>query len=147
MGGAILSKSLIQFSIDGWNSVPSLLFDLMTNYGGGNEDNVWLLQKIPCLYCCTQCHQQWHHQATAKPHLCRRLLDTHWKVCDSLLWGHCSFLLGLGAHKILFLPSKSLFPQSCVSFVIKSRWPPKSNSLGILSPFAISPGCEICYGS
>ena len=26
MGGAMLSKSLIQFSVDGWNCVPSLLF-------------------------------------------------------------------------------------------------------------------------
>ena len=32
----------------------------------------------------------------------------------SLLWGHCSFLLGPGAHKVLFVPSKSQFPQSCV---------------------------------
>ena len=31
------------------------------------------------------------------------------------LWGHCSFLLGPGAHKLLFVPSKSLFPQSTVS--------------------------------
>ena len=30
------------------------------------------------------------------------------------MWGHCSFLLGPGAHKFLFVPSKSLFPQSCV---------------------------------
>ena len=29
-----------------------------------------------------------------------------------LLWGHCSFLLGSGAHKVLFVPSKSLFPKS-----------------------------------
>ena len=28
MGGAMLSKSLIQFSVDGWNCVPSLLFSL-----------------------------------------------------------------------------------------------------------------------
>ena len=28
----------------------------------------------------------------------------------------CSFLLGPGVHKVLFVPSKSLFPQSCVSF-------------------------------
>ena len=34
---------------------------------------------------------------------------------QSLLWGHCSFLLGTGVHKVLFVPSKSLFPQSCVS--------------------------------
>ena len=44
-----------------------------------------------------------------------RLLDTHRQVWVSLLWGHCSFLLGLGAQKVLFVPSKSLFPQSCVS--------------------------------
>ena len=37
------------------------------------------------------------------------------QVWVSLLWGHCSFLLGPGVHKVLFVPSKSLFPQSCVS--------------------------------
>ena len=26
-----------------------------------------------------------------------------------------SLLLGFGVHKVLFVPSKSLFPQSCVS--------------------------------
>ena len=36
-GGAMLSKSLIQFSVDGWGWVPSLLFDLRPNYGGGSE--------------------------------------------------------------------------------------------------------------
>ena len=35
----VLSKSLIQFSVDGQSCVPSLLFDLRPNYGGGNEDN------------------------------------------------------------------------------------------------------------
>ena len=44
-----------------------------------------------------------------------KLLGTHRQVWVSLLWGHCPFLLGLGAHKILFVPSKSLFPHSCVS--------------------------------
>ena len=33
----------------------------------------------------------------------------------SLFWGQCSFLLGPGAYKVLFVPSQSLFPQSCVS--------------------------------
>ena len=32
-----------------------------------------------------------------------------------LLWGHFPFLLGPGAHKVLFVPSQSLLPQSCVS--------------------------------
>ena len=29
--------------------------------------------------------------------------------------GSCSFLLGPGAHKVLFVSSKTLFPQSSVS--------------------------------
>ena len=87
------------------------------------------------------------HQASANPRLCRRCLDTHRQVWASLLWGHCSFLLGPGAHKVLFVPSKSLFPHFCVSSVIKFHWPPKSNSLGVLSRFARSTGWEICCGS
>ena len=31
------------------------------------------------------------------------------------LLGHCSFFLGSGVHKVFFVPSKSLFPPSCVS--------------------------------
>ena len=54
-------------------------------------------------------------QATSDPRLRWRLLDTPGQVWVSLFWGHCSFLLGPGAHKILFVPSKSLFPQSCVN--------------------------------
>ena len=50
-------------------------------------------------------------QATAD--ICHRwrLLDTHGQVWVSLLWGHCSFLLGPAAHKVLFVPSQSLFPS------------------------------------
>ena len=54
-------------------------------------------------------------QAITDPHFCQRLLDTPGQVWVSLSWGHCSFLLGPGVHKVLFVPSKSLFPQSCVS--------------------------------
>ena len=46
MGRAMLSKSLIQFSVDGRGCAPSL-FDSRPNYGGGNEDNGYLLQKVP----------------------------------------------------------------------------------------------------
>ena len=55
------------------------------------------------------------HQATADPCLRCRLLDPPGQVWVSLLWGHWSFLLSPGAYKVLFVPSKSLFPQSCVS--------------------------------
>ena len=57
MSRAMLSKPLIQFSIDGCGCVPSILFDLGPVYGGGNEDNSNLLQKVPCKHGCTQCPQ------------------------------------------------------------------------------------------
>ena len=59
MGRAMLGKSLIQFSVDGRGYVSSLLFDLRPNYGGGNEDNGNLLQKVPWMLCHTQCPQLW----------------------------------------------------------------------------------------
>ena len=54
-------------------------------------------------------------QVTANPRLCQRLLDIHRQVWVSLWLGHCSFLLGPGMYNVLFVCSKSLFPQSCVS--------------------------------
>ena len=57
LGRSMLSKPVIQFSVDGRGCVPSLFFDLRPNYGGGNEDNGDLLQKVPCTHCCTQCPQ------------------------------------------------------------------------------------------
>ena len=51
----MLSKSIIQFSVNEQACVPSLLFDLGPNSGGGNGDNGDLLQKVPCIYCYTQC--------------------------------------------------------------------------------------------
>ena len=53
-------------------------------------------------------------QATTDPCFCYRLLDTHRQVWVNLLWGHCSFLLGPGVHKLLFVPSKkSVSPVLC----------------------------------
>ena len=130
MSRAMLSKSLIQFSIDGWGSIPSLLFDLRQNYSGGNEDNGDLLPKVPCTHCCPQCPDPAAGRCWPTPPL-----ETPGHSQASLgqsLWSHCSYLLGPGAHKVLFMPSRSLFPQSCVSSVIKSHLPPKSNSLGVL---------------
>ena len=47
-------------------------------------------------------------QSTMDPHICQRLPNTHRQVWLSLLWGHCSFLLGPGAHRVLLVPSRSL---------------------------------------
>ena len=52
-------------------------------------------------------------QATANPRLHWRLLDTHRQVWVSLLWGHCSLLLGPGAHKVWFVPFRVYFPVLC----------------------------------
>ena len=53
MGSTMLRKISIQFSVDGWDCVPSLLFYLRPNYGGGNEDNGDLLQNVPCCHYCS----------------------------------------------------------------------------------------------
>ena len=50
IGGAMLSKSLIQFSVDVQGWVPFLLFDLRPNYVGGNEDNGDFLKMVPCMH-------------------------------------------------------------------------------------------------
>ena len=57
MGRTMLSKSFIQFSVDGQGCVPSLLFDLRPKYSvmkimKGHEDNGDLLQKVLCMHCC-----------------------------------------------------------------------------------------------
>ena len=102
----MLSKSLIQLSVNGWGCVPSLLF-------------TWGQTMLEVMKIMMASFRR-SHACTAtlivpNPRLCQRLLDTHGQVWVSLLWGQCSFLLGPGVYKVLFLPSKSVFSQSCVS--------------------------------
>ena len=112
-GGGMLSKSLIWFSIGVLDCVPSLFFTwgqtmvkVMKTMGASFKVPMYaLLHSVPPTL----------QQATDNPLLFQRLLDTHGQVWVSLLWGHCSFLLGPGVHRFLFVPSKSLFSQSCVS--------------------------------
>ena len=83
----MLSKSLIQFSVGGQGCVPSL----RPNYGGVNEDNGDLLQRVPCTHCCTRCLQ-----------LCSRPLPTHASSRDS---GHSWACLGqFFVGSLLFSP-------------------------------------------
>ena len=53
-------------------------------------------------------------QAITDPRLHRRLLDTPGQVWVSLLWGHCSFLLGPGVQRFCCALQESV-SQSCVS--------------------------------
>ena len=64
-------------------------------------------------------------QATIDPRLRWRLLGSHWQVWLSLLWGHCSFLLAPGVHKVLFVPSKVKFPAGSQSLC----WIPRLGNL------------------
>ena len=65
-------------------TVPSLLFDLRPNYGGGNEDNGNLLQKIP-MHTLPTSVPLTLQQAPTNPCLRWRLLDTPRQVWVSLL--------------------------------------------------------------
>ena len=52
-------------------------------------------------------------QATTDPCLCQRLLDAHRQIWVSLLWGHCSFLLGPGAQGSICALQESVSPGLC----------------------------------
>ena len=71
MGRAMLSKSLIQFFVEGQGCVPSLLFDLRPNHGGGNEHNGDLFQKVlsrECMFLGSlSCHNKDLERRTLKP--------------------------------------------------------------------------------
>ena len=109
MSRAMLSKSLIQFSVDGWGCVPSLLFDLRPNYGGGNEDNGNLLQKVPCRHCYTQC-----------PQPCSRPPPTH---ASTETLGHSRASLGQSLVRLLLLSLGSWYAQGFVCALQESVSP------------------------
>ena len=107
MGRAMLSKSLIQFSVDGWKCAPSLLFTwgqtlvevmkiMVTSFK--NPMLVLLHSVSPTL-----------QQATTSPHLHWRLLDTHRQVWISLL---LSLLLSPGSWctRFCLCPPRVYFP-------------------------------------
>ena len=59
MGGVMLSKSLLEFSFDGWGCIPYLLFGLKPKCSRVIEGNVDLLQKDMCTHCCIQSPWPW----------------------------------------------------------------------------------------
>ena len=107
----MLSKSSIQFSVDRRGCVPSLLFDLRPNYG--DEDNGDLLPKVP-LQALLHSVPPALLQATVNPPLYQRLWTLLGKS-GSVSCGVTTPFSWVLVHKVLFVPSKSLFPQSCVS--------------------------------
>ena len=113
MGEAVLSKSLILFSVDWWSCVPSLLFNLGPNYGGGNEYNGTSFKRS---HAHTAALSAPNSEAGHLPPMSPLETPGHsHQIWVSLFWGHCSFLLCPGMHKVLFVTSKNTFPQCCVT--------------------------------
>ena len=82
---------------------------LGTNYGGGNEDNGDLPQRIPLMYCCTQC-----------PQPCSRPLPTHASPETS---GHSQASLGHSLAGSLHLSPGSWCTQGFVCALQESVSP------------------------
>ena len=140
MGRAMLSESLIQFSIAGWGCVSSLLFDLRPSCGRGSKIVGTSFQRS-CAR--TAVFSAPDPAAGHCPPL--SLLETPGHSQASLgqsLVGSLLLSPGFWCTPGLVCALRSLFPQSCVSSVIRSHWPPESNSLGVLNPFARSLGRE-----
>ena len=107
MGGAMLSKSLIQFSVNGQSCFPSLLFTwgqtmvevmkiMLTSFKISHH--VLLQSMLPTL-----------QQATTNPCLCWRLLDTHRQVSCGVTVPFSWVLV----HKISLCPPWVYFPVLC----------------------------------
>ena len=136
MDGAMFSKSLIQFSVDGWGSVPCCLAwgrtiagVMATSFKRAYASTVVVSAPDP---------MSGHCQPTPLP-------ETPGHSQASLgqsLVGSLLLSPGFWCTPGLVCALRSLFPQSCVSSVIRSHWPPESNSLGVLNPFARSLGWE-----
>ena len=136
MGGVMLSKSLIPFSVDGWGCVPPHSFGLRPNYGRGNGSNRDLLQKGLCQDGCIQC--PWPH---CRPPLTHISAGDSWTLTGKSGSVSCGITVPFSwvlVHTKFCLCPPRVFPQCCGSSVIKSHQPSKSNSLMVLSTFARS---------
>ena len=111
MGRAMFSKSLNQFSMDGWGCVPSLLFDLRPNEGLNVEVTKIMATSFKRPHAHTQC-----------PQPCSRPLPTHASTGNSwtLIGNSGSFSCGVTAPftwvlvctRFCLCPLKVCFPSS-----------------------------------
>ena len=106
----MLSKSIIQFSVDGQDCVPSLLFDLRPNYAGGNEDNGDLLQSS---------HARTATVSTPEMYPCRESVATlqqkyNWFLCVLILYSVSMInLFHVPSKKNIFISSIPI----CILFI------------------------------
>ena len=109
MGRAMLSKSLIQFSVDGWGCVPSLLFDLRPNYRGG-------MKKMATSFIRSHAHTAPHSAPDAAAGYC-------WPTPASETPGHSQASLGQSLVESLLLLSWSWCAQGFVCALQESVSP------------------------
>ena len=109
MGGTMLSKSLIQFSIDGWGCVPSLLFTWGQTMVKAMKIMVTSFKRCHgCTATLSAPDPAAGHRQPTPP------LEIPGHSQASLVQSLVGSLLlspGPGAHKVLSVPSKSLFPS------------------------------------
>ena len=137
MGGAMLSKSLIQFSVDGWGCFPSLLF-------------TWGQTMVEIMKMMVTSFKR-SHAGSAAGH--RRSMPPPETP------GHSRASLGQSFERSLLLSPGSWCAQGSVCALLESVSPvlckfcnqiplaAKVKFSGVLSPFARSPGWKICCGS
>ena len=106
----MLSKSLItQFSVDGWGCVPSLLFTWGQTMGQVMKNMATSFKRS---HACTATLTAPNPAALPPTHA---FTGDSWTLLGKPGSFSCGvtapFLLGPGAHKVLFVPSKSLFPS------------------------------------
>ena len=112
MGRAMLNKSLIQFSVDGCGCVPSLLFELRPNYGGGKEDNGDPLQNVQGTHFCIQCPQP-----CSRPPLSHAFSGDFWTLTGKSVSVSCGvtapFSWVLVCTRFCWCPQESVSPVLC----------------------------------
>ena len=84
---------------------------LGTNYGGGNDDNGDLPQKIPLMYCYTQCPQP-----CSRPPLTQASTGESWistRKSGAVSCGVTAPFSWLLLYKVLLCPPKVYFPVLC----------------------------------
>ena len=120
MGGAMFSKPLIQFSVDGRGCLPSWLLDLSLKDGGSKEDNVDLLQKVPCTHYYTQCILPWSRAPLT--HASARDSWTHKGMSESVSCGVIVTFFWVLVHtRFCLCPPRVCFP-SPVQVLVVLQW-------------------------
>ena len=111
----MFSKSLVQFSVDGWGCVPFLLFDLRPSYGGGQTVKIMATSFQRSCTCTAALIALDPAAGHCQPMPPLETCGHSWASLSQSLMGSLLLSPLSWCAQVLFVPSKSLFPQPCVS--------------------------------